>query len=67
MLYTNGLDLITLAQAPVRAIENAPRPGPPQTSSFGQLVWVRGDFHFVLGGPPTLSGDELRKVAASVK
>lgn len=65
--FSNGLDIITLSQAPVRAIEDAPRPGPPRVSPFGQLVWVRGGFHYVLGAPASLSHEEALKMADSVR
>ncbi len=67
MRFSNGLDILTLFQAPARAIEDAPRPGQFRVSSFGQLVWVRGDLHYVLEAPASLSRDELMKIARSVK
>lgn len=66
-VYSNGLGVITLVQAPAGAIRNAPRPGKVEVSAAGQLVWVRDGFHFVLDATPPLAPGELRRIAGSVR
>lgn len=64
--YTNDLVVITLSQVPVRAIRDAPKPGPPRQTPIG-MVWVQQGFHFVLVATPPLSEEELKRIATSVR
>ncbi|MBI3945297.1 MAG: hypothetical protein HY321_05225 [Armatimonadetes bacterium] len=64
--YTNDLGVITLSQAPARAIRGAPKPGARRQTSIG-TVWVEDDFHFVLAATPPLPREEMERIAASVR
>jgi len=64
--YSNGLGLVTLAQAPARAIGKAPRSGRLVWSAPG-LVWVQGGIHFVLCATPSLTREEMKRIAGSVR
>ncbi|HHX41144.1 MAG TPA: hypothetical protein GX715_14380 [Armatimonadetes bacterium] len=66
LVYSNGLDLITLWQTPAALIQNAPRPGKPRVSAFGQWVWVRGGYHYTLSATPPLPKAEMHKVIESI-
>ncbi len=64
--FSNDLALLTLSQAPARALTDAPRPGRYQWSA-NALTWVRGGFYFVMIPPPSLTRQEVEKVAGSVR
>lgn len=67
LVFSNGLDLVTLWQAPAGLIQNAPKPGKPRVSAYGQWVWVKGGYHYTLSATPPLPKAEMQKVVDSVE